>query len=509
MMQRRNEHRQAGILLPISALPSKYGIGCFSESAYRFIDFLCETGQSLWQILPLGMTGYGDSPYQSFSAFAGNPYFISLEGFIEDGLLEKRECDSADLGPESEKIDYAKQYENRYPLLRVAYERLGKGKCTEQILFEAENRVWLADFARFMACKTHFGGLPLARWSEAIRLREPRAMARLDEEAADEIEFWKFLQFRFFEEWKKLRAYAKQNGISIIGDLPIYVSSDSADLWANAELFCIDSQKQPTLVAGCPPDAFSPGGQLWGNPIYRWEAHKQSGYAWWIRRLRQAIEMYDSVRIDHFRGFDEYYAVDARATDARDGHWLSGCGRELFESAREVLGEIDGIAEDLGFLTDSTRRLVQESGFASTKVFMLALDECEEQRGAFESEYFPHRYPVHSTAYTGTHDNPTLREWLQGLSAKKEVRLRTYLCDRFTPREQLCEPIIGMLMRSSAERCMIPMQDYLGLSGEARLNRPASAQGNWQWRMRADELDDRIKERIIRMTEIGGRWSKN
>jgi len=505
MTRERNDRRRAGILLPISALPSRYGIGCFSKSAYRFVDFLAETGQSDWQILPLGITGYGDSPYQSFSAFAGNPYFISLDGLIDDGLLDVRECERTELGVDWERVDYAKQYENRYRLLRLAWGRVGKGKCEEQLVFEEKNRAWLEDFARFMACKARTNGLPLSDWSEEIRLREPSALERLDEEAADEIEFWKFLQFRFFEEWKLLRKYANRNGISIIGDLPIYVSADSADLWAHDELFCVDAQKRPTVVAGCPPDGFSPEGQLWGNPIYRWEEHRQRAYAWWIQRFRQALELYDTVRIDHFRGFDAYYAVDADAKSAREGRWLSGCGIELFDAVRSALGEIDGIAEDLGFLTDSTRRLVQQSGFASTKVFMLAFDECDK---GFESEYMPHRYGANSAAYTGTHDNPTLREWLQGLSAKKEAHLRAYLCDRFTPREQLCEPIIGTLMRSSAQRCIIPMQDYLELSGEGRLNRPATEQGNWQWRMRADALDGALKEKIIRLTELGGRFNR-
>lgn len=494
--------RRAGILLPISALPSRYGIGCFSESAYRFVDFLCEAGQSEWQILPLGITGYGDSPYQSFSAFAGNPYFISLEGLIEDGLLLASECEQADLGQRAERVDYAKQYENRYRLLHLAYERIGRQKSSAQTVFEKENRSWLEDFAQFMAYKAHFGGLPLSHWSEAARLRDPDALASLREKGEQEIGFWEFLQFRFFEEWERLRAYANRNGIAMIGDLPIYVSADSADLWAYPELFLLDAQRCPSVVAGCPPDAFSPDGQLWGNPLYRWEEHERSGYAWWIERFSHAMRLYDAVRVDHFRGFDEYYAIDANAKDARNGSWCRGCGIALFDAIRQKIGVVNGIAEDLGFLTDSVRRLVGESGFASTKVFMLGFDECEKGYG---NEYMPHRYGRRSAAYTGTHDNATLVEWLQGLSAKKEAHLRTYLCDRFTPREQLCEPIIGTLMRSEAERCIIPLQDYLGIAGEGRINRPSTARGNWQWRVSADALNGELKNKIFRLTEIGER----
>lgn len=497
-----SDEKRAGVLLPITALPSRYGIGCFSESAYRFVDFLCEAGQSEWQILPLGITGYGDSPYQSFSAFAGNPYLISLEGLIADGLLTLEECEQAALDGEEERIDYARQYKGRYRLLRLAYERVGRESCEAMRSFERENAVWLEDFAAFMAYKTHFGGLPLSHWSEAARLREPSAIERFCEHAQKEIGFWKFLQFRFFEEWSRLRAYANQSGISMIGDMPIYVSADSADIWTHPELFAVDGEGRPTLLAGCPPDVFSPEGQLWGNPIYRWEAHAASGYDWWIERFRHAVGMYDAVRVDHFRGFDAFYAVDAGASNAIDGQWYRSCGIEMLRALQARLGEVNGIAEDLGFLTDSTRRLVGESGFASTKVFMLAFEDGEQ---GYDSEYLPHCYGRNSVAYTGTHDNPTLRQWLDGLSARQEAYLRGYLCDRFTPRDRLCEPIIGALMKSNAARCIIPLQDYLELGAQGRINRPSSANGNWQWRVRADTLTPELRDKIRRLCEIGGR----
>lgn len=367
-------NRAAGILLPITSLPSKYGIGCFSQSAYDFVDWLKEAGQTYWQILPLGPTSYGDSPYQSFSTFAGNPYFISLETLIEEGVLTKAECDKADFGKTENDIDYEKMYINRYPLLRKAYERSDISKNAEYQKFVEENNWWLSDYALFMAVKERFEGKPWTEWAEDIRLRWSNAMDYYRRELYFDIEFQQYLQFQFFRQWKKLREYANDKGIQIVGDIPIYVAMDSADAWAHPELFQLDEENVPTAVAGCPPDGFSADGQLWGNPLYRWEYHKQTGYDWWITRLWFCFQMYDVVRIDHFRGFDEYYSIPYGEETAVNGHWEKGPGIELFRTMERRLGKHEVIAEDLGYVTDSVRQLVRDSGFPGMKVLEFAFD---------------------------------------------------------------------------------------------------------------------------------------
>ncbi len=496
--------RKAGILLPVTALPSPYGIGCLSREAYRFVDALLACGQSYWQILPLNPTSFGDSPYQSFSAFAGNPYLIDLDGLIEDGLLSRSECDDA-LGGATGRVDYGLQYRKRLPLLRLAAGRFDGWQNEEYRAFLDKNAEWLEDYALFMAIKDSLGGRSLSEWETPLRMREEAALDERREALAGEIDAYRFLQFRFFKEWQALRSYANQRGIRIIGDLPIYVSCDSADVWANPELFLLDEAGAPIRVAGCPPDGFTPDGQLWGNPLYRWDAHRREDYAWWISRLRQAFETYDAVRIDHFRGFDSYYSIPAGARTAREGRWERGIGDEMFRVAEEVLGRKEILAEDLGYVTDSVRALLASCGFPGMKILQFGFGGGE---GDFSSEDLPHRYPSHCVAYTGTHDNATLREWLAGASDTEKRKIREYLWSDSSDEKLLAEQLIACLLRSPASLCVIPMQDYLGLGGEARVNIPSTGEGNWQWRMEGDAFDGHVKETIRKLCRISGRFQQ-
>ena len=451
--------RTAGILLPVTSLPSKYGIGCFSKSAYDFVDWLKAAGQSYWQILPLGPTSYGDSPYQSFSTFAGNPYFISLEALIEEGVLTEKECDGADFGSRPNDIHYEKLYKNRYPLLRKAYERSKISENPDYLRFIEENNWWLSDYALFMAVKDRFEGVPWNQWAEDIRLRWGNAMDYYREELYFEIEFQQYMQFKFYEQWNALKAYANENGIRLIGDIPIYVAMDSADTWAHPELFQLDETLTPSAVAGCPPDGFSADGQLWGNPLYRWDYHRNTGYEWWISRLSYCFRLYDVVRIDHFRGFDEYYSIPYGAESAKEGHWEKGPGIDLFRHVEQSLGWHEVIAEDLGYVTDSVRQLVFESGFPGMKVLEFAFDSRDTGSA---NDYLPHNYIENCVAYTGTHDNETITGWFQSITKKERQMARDYLCDQTTPDRLLHQSFISLIMRSSAKSCIIPIQDYMG-----------------------------------------------
>ena len=497
-------NRAAGILLPIASLPSKYGIGCFSQSAYDFVDWLKKAGQTYWQILPLGTTSYGDSPYQSFSTFAGNPYFISLETLVEEGVLTKAECDKADFGSIDTDIDYEKLYINRYPLLRKAYERSDISKNAAYQKFVEENNWWLSDYALFMAVKERFDGKPWTEWAEDIRLRWANAMDYYRRELYFDIEFQQYLQYQFFTQWNKLRAYANANGIQIVGDIPIYVAMDSADAWAHPELFQLDQENIPTAVAGCPPDGFSADGQLWGNPLYRWEYHRQTGYDWWITRLWYCFQMYDVVRIDHFRGFDEYYSIPYGEETAVNGHWEKGPGIELFRTMERRLGKHEVIAEDLGYVTDSVRQLVRDSGFPGMKVLEFAFDSRDSGSA---NDYFPHNFTENSVAYTGTHDNETLVGWFHSIPSKDLQIVRDYLCDQYTPEKQLYKPLISLVMRSIAKTCIIPMQDYLGYDNDSRTNKPSTLGTNWRWRIRDKELSAALQQEVLSVTKRYGRMN--
>ncbi len=491
--------RASGILMPVFSLPSRYGIGSFSKSAYQFVDMLKKAGQKYWQILPLCPTSYGDSPYQSFSTYAGNPYFIDLDQLIEEKLLTRKECQTCDFGDDPQDIDYGKLYENRFKLLHKAYERANVGEDQEFEAYRRENAWWLDDYALFMAVKDRFDGVAWNEWAEDIRLRWSNAMDYYRRELYYEIEFYSYLQFVFMKQWKKLKNYANINGIEIIGDIPIYVAFDSADAWANPELFQFDAENLPTAVAGCPPDGFSADGQLWGNPLYRWDYHRETGFDWWIRRIAYCSELYDVVRIDHFRGFDEYYSIPYGDTTARNGHWEKGPGIALFEAAKNRLGELNIIAEDLGYITDSVKKLVADSGFPGMKVLEFAFDSREK------SDYLPYTYEKNSVVYTGTHDNETIAGWYAGLD-KSDLKMCTdYMNIDRIPGKEYHWDFIRLAMLSVSDLCVIPIQDYLGLDNRARINHPSTLGTNWRWRLAKGQLSASLLKEIREMTRISGR----
>lgn len=496
--------RESGILLSVASLPSRYGIGCFSKEAYEFVDQLKAAGQSYWQILPLGPTSYGDSPYQSFSTFAGNPYYISLENLIDEGLLTREECEAADLGDDAGLVDYEKLYENRFPLLRKAYERSGAGNDREFLRFKAENAWWLDDYALYMAVKARFDQAAWTQWAKDIRLRWQNALDYYRRELYFDIEFHQYLQYLFMSQWNRLKAYANSRGIRIVGDIPIYVALDSADAWASPELFQLDENNAPQAVAGCPPDGFSATGQLWGNPLYRWDYHRQTGYGWWIKRLSYCYRLYDVVRIDHFRGFDQYFSIPAGAENAVGGHWEQGPGIELFRRVKEALGDKEIIAEDLGYVTDSVRRLVAETGYPGMKVLEFAFDSRDS---GCASDYLPHNYPENCVAYTGTHDNETIAGWFDSIKPEEQKLARDYLCDHYTPVEELHLPFISLVMRSQARMCIIPLQDYLGLGNDCRINTPSTVGENWRWRLVPGQMSEAVIEEIGAVTKRYGRWN--
>ena len=497
--------RTAGILMPISSLPGKYGIGCFNLKAYEFVDFLRDAGQKYWQMLPIHPTSYGDSPYQSFSTFAGNPYFIDLEALIAEGVLSYAECDSVFFGDEEDDINYAALYDGRKLLLTMAYERSRISENPEYQKFVADNRWWLDDYALFMALKNFFDGKCWYEWPEDIRLRYGYAMDYYRRELYFDIEYQMYLQFKFFQQYGWLKNYANSQGVKIIGDIPIYVAMDSADTWSHPELFQLDERNMPTAVAGCPPDGFSATGQLWGNPLYRWDYHRETGFDWWLTRLWYVYQLYDVTRIDHFRGFDEYYSIPYGHKTAEFGHWEKGPGIELFRRAEEVLGWHEVIAEDLGFVTDSVRQLVRDSGFPGMKVLQFAFDSRDTGSAR---DYLPHNYTENAVVYTGTHDNDTTIGWFEAVSDDDWNLAREYLCDFYTPDEEMDQPFVALAMQSIARMCIIPMQDYLGLGTEARMNTPSTIGCNWRWRMTADQLTEELCQDILAQTRRYGRTEK-
>ncbi len=495
--------RSAGILLPVFSLPGRYGIGCFSEEAYRFADFLAEAGQTWWQILPLGPTGYGDSPYQSFSTFAGNPYFISLRELIRRGLLTEEECAAAEPEvPADGGIDYGALYRLRIPLLKKACARSSHRGTPEFEAFRRENEFWLRDYALFMAVKDAHGGAPCDAWEEDIRSGSPAAREAWTGRLSEEIGFYEFVQFEFLREWKAFRAYAADRGIRIIGDIPIYVSADSADFWAHRDLFMLDDRGRIRMVAGVPPDGFSADGQLWGNPLYDWKRHAEEGYDWWLRRIAKCRELYDVIRIDHFRGFDEFFAIPAEDKTAAGGHWEKGPGMGLFDAVREAFGEVPIIAEDLGYVTDTVRQLVRDTGFPNMKVLEFAFDS-RDSTGA--AEYLPYRYQHNCAVYTGTHDNETVRGWIDSILPEELRMVKDYLGVRTDDPQEIVERMTATAHASVADLCVIPMQDYLGLDNSARINHPSTNGTNWRWRLKGDELTPELAARIRRMTEVYGR----
>ncbi len=494
--------RRAGVLMAISSLPSKYGIGCFSKEAYEFVDDLKEAGQSVWQILPMGPTSYGDSPYQSFSTFAGNPYFIDPETLIKKGYISRKKCESYDFGDDPEKVDYDRLYKSRFRLLKEAFRKFD---CEDKAFkaFVKENAFWLEDYALYMAVKASFKNKSWQEWDDDIRLRKKEAVKKYEERYEKEILFYEFLQYEFFAEWDQLKEYANAKGISIAGDIPIYVALDSADAWADPHLFQFDEDLRPLAVAGCPPDAFSETGQLWGNPLYDWEKHKKADFNWWIKRLGHCFEIYDIVRIDHFRGFDAYYSIPYPAENAVHGHWEKGPGYELFKNMKEKLGKREVIAEDLGFLTPSVIRMVKKTGYPGMKVLQFAFDSREE------SDYLPHNYMANSVVYTGTHDNDTTLHWFETLKERDKKYAMSYLdMPKDIKRSEISWKFIGAALSSVSDLAVIPMQDILSLGGKARMNMPSTLGGNWEWRMKEGAFNKARKNRLQKMTRMYGRMDK-
>ena len=498
-------NRYAGVLLSVTSLPSKYGIGCFDQAAYDFVDWLEKAGQRYWQILPLGATSHGasdDSPYQAYSAFAGNPYMISLEALIEEGVLTREECDAVDFGANPAKVDFIKLSQNRLSLLHKAYERSDISKNADFRRFCASNAWWLDDFALFMALKDYFGDAPFREWPEDIRMHWGFAMDYYNRELYFDVEFQKYLQFKFDEQWTKLKAYANAKHIQIVGDIPIYVSPDGADVWAHPELFQLDEHNAPTAIAGCPPDAFAADGQVWGNPLYRWDYHRATNFQWWCSRMWYSFKLYDVVRVDHFRGFDEYFSIPANADSAKAGHWEKGPGMDLFNAIRWQLGDVNIIAEDLGLMTDGVRRLVRDSGCPNMKVLQFAIDPSDI--GA-SNDYWPHNYNANCVVYTGTHDNETIAGWYAGLAEDAKKQVREYLGDYHTPDKQLYKVLIHLAMRAVSKDCIIPIQDHLGLGNEARMNQPGTVGFNWRWRLKPGQLTDELARELLALAMCTGR----
>lgn len=491
--------RTCGILLPVSSLPSPYGIGCFSKEAYEFVDQLERAGQTYWQILPLGPTGYGDSPYQSFSAFAGNPYFIDLETLSAEGLLEPEEYEKTDFGQDESRVDYAKLYQERFPVLKKAFLRANLEQDTAFDKFCREQAFWLEDYSLYMAVKRHFDGKSWNEWDEDIRLRRPEAIQYYRKLCREEIQFYCFLQYQFMKQWSRLKAYANGHGVKIIGDIPIYVAFDGSDSWARPELFQFNGERRPVKVSGCPPDAFSADGQLWGNPLYDWTYHEQTGYAWWTQRMEHCFRLYDVVRVDHFRGFDEYYAIPYGDKTAAAGDWQPGPGMKLFTALKEHFGTVPIIAEDLGYLTDTVIKLVEDTGYPGMKVMEFAFDSREA------GDYMPYNYTHNSVVYTGTHDNQTLAAWYDELTPADRELSEEYLNLRGCSREEIVWAFIRLTLGSVADTAVIPMQDYLCLGAEARMNQPSTLGRNWQWRMKKGEFTEELIEKIKKMAGVYGR----
>ena len=493
--------RSSGILFHPTSLPGKYGIGTLGKEAYAFIDFLKKSRQKLWQIFPLGPTGYGDSPYQSFSSFAGNPYLIDFDLLIEAHLLSEEDLRDVFFGDNEEYIDYGAVYNEKYPLLRMAYENF-KSSDNHELRenlehFKRENASWLNDYSLYISLKNHFNGLPWNEWAHDIKNREHGAMEHYRNELADDIEYHNFIQFLFFKQWGDVKRYANENGIKIIGDIPIFVAADSSDAWANPEIFLFDEERKPVKVAGVPPDYFSATGQLWGNPLYNWQKLKETNYSWWVERVRANLSTCDIIRIDHFRGFEAYWAVPYGDDTAINGQWEPGPGIDLFNAIKSQLGELPIIAEDLGLMTQGVIDLREATGFPGMKILGFAFDSGEE------NDYLPHTYTKNCVVYTGTHDNDTLIGWFQ--KAKEEDRqfARDYLNSRSD--DEIHWDAIRGAWSSVASMAISPVQDFLGLGSEARINTPGVAAGNWQWRLRHGVLTDELAERIAKLTRVYSR----
>lgn len=495
--------RVSGVLMPITSLPSPYGIGTIGKEARKFADFLKKAGQSIWQILPVGPTSYGDSPYQSFSTYAGNPYMIDLDTLVKEGLLTKRQINKFYWCGSDEEIDYGAIYYSRFKVLRLAYDKYMAGEDQKEFKsFKRKNAKWLKDYALYMAVKKHFDNKAWPEWEDAeIRLRDEKAIARYTRKFKDEIDFWKWMQFEFYKQWEEFRAYVNGKGIKLLGDMPIYVAMDSADTWANPDVFWLDKERRPVCVAGCPPDYFSETGQLWGNPLYDWDYLKSTGYKWWMDRIAAADKLFDITRIDHFRAFDTYYAIPFGADNAITGEWKNGPGIDFFNVMRETLGDIEIVAEDLGELFDSVKELLKESGYPGMKVLEFAF--ADDETNAF----LPHNYDHNCVVYTGTHDNDTVMGWYSQTEGWEREH-----CDKYIgiqPGDEVNWKFIEEAYKSVADYAIIQMQDILGLGSEARINVPSTLGGNWAWRIRKDAVTKDIIERLYNLSKTYSRLEED
>ena len=488
--------RESGVLMHITSLPGPCGIGTMGKYAFAFVDFLKKAGQRYWQILPLTPTGYGDSPYQSCSTYAGNHYIIDLPLLVEMGLLRSEEITAIDWCSCSEKVDFGTLYNNRIRILRVAYSRFTNWAALDA--FCEKNAAWLWDYALFMALKDRFNGAAWYNWEDGLKFRRPEALEHYRRELAEEIRFFCFTQYLFSGQWNALRDYAHENNITIIGDVPIYVPYDSADVWTAPEYFQLDETLTPAVVAGVPPDAFTADGQLWGNPLYRWDEMAKDGYQWWMRRLEAAGRLYDMIRIDHFRGFEAYWAVPHHHTTARNGYWVKGPDMDFIRAVKENLPHLRFIAEDLGFLTQEVLDLRDNSGWPGMKVLGFAFDSREP------SEYLPHTYPTNSICYTGTHDNMTTRQWFETATEDAVAYAREYMA--LTKEEGDVWGTIRTAESSVSDLCIILVQDLLNLGGEARMNFPGTQScANWTWRAGMEVYDEALAQRLYRLTKLYGR----
>lgn len=478
----------------MSALPAKYGIGTMGRCAYQFVDFLKAAGQKYWQLLPIGPTSYGDSPYASFSSFAGNPYFIDLDLLAKEGLLKRAELNRPDWGDDPARVDYGKIYRSRFEILRLAFER-GRECLAEEILaFREKNRGWVENYALYMAVKAHFGMMSWTEWpQEDIRLHRPGAVEKYGALLREDVDFYIFVQYLFFRQWDALRDYAHENGVQFIGDIPIYVALDSADVWSEPEFFQLDGENVPVEVSGVPPDAFTEDGQLWGNPLYDWEAMKRDGYGWWLRRIDGARRLYDIIRIDHFRGLESYWAVPYGAETAREGRWRPGPGMDIIKVLMSWFKDLNLIAEDLGYVTPQVKKLLADSGLPGMRILEFAFD------AHGESDYLPHRCAPNSVCYIGTHDNDTVRGWVEA-TGREDLRFaRRYM--HITEDEGWCWGLVRTGMATPSDLFVVQMQDLLELPASCRMNTPGTSGGNWQWRMLPGAGSKKLAKKLREYTE--------
>lgn len=497
MKKQKPLKRGAGVLLPVTSLPGEYGIGSLGREAYRFVDWLKKAGQSYWQVLPLGPTSYGDSPYQSFSAFAGSPYLIDLETLCKEGLLEKKELSKINFGSDPTDIDYAALYQQRFPVLRKAFLKSKVEETPAYKAFLETHGFWLSDYCLFMAIKNQQGGKSWQEWPDELRLREKGVLEKAEKALSEDCRFWAFCQFLFFSQWHKLKAYANQKGIEIIGDIPIYVAMDSADVWVNGDLFQLDKDRRPLAVAGVPPDLFSTTGQLWGNPLYQWDKMKENNFSWWQQRMGAQAGLYDLIRIDHFIGVVNYYSIPAKDLTAENGHWEKGPGEALLEAITPALSGKKIIAEDLGVVTAPVVRLKKKCGYPGMKLMQFGFDS-DAKNG-----FLPCNFERNQVIYAGTHDNETLRGYFKKRPRKELQYAREYL--NVKRNSEIPEALIRAGYESSANTAIYLMQDLLGLENNARINTPSTIGENWRWRMQANMLTDSHAEALCHMMQIYGR----